>query len=60
MNELTNQSMQAEQALSEENKSQNTMHIKSGNTAVEVIAHFSDERTYEDIIKAALKRELSN
>jgi len=37
-----------------------TMYIKSGNTTVEVIAHFSDERTYEDIIKAALKREFSN
>jgi len=37
-----------------------TMYIKSGNTTVEVVAHFSDERTYEDIIKAALKREFSN
>ena len=36
-----------------------TMYIKSGKTTVKVISHFSDERTYEDIIKAALKREFS-
>ena len=36
-----------------------TMYIKSGKTTVKVISYFSDERTYEDIIKAALKREFS-
>jgi hypothetical protein len=37
-----------------------TMYIKSGKTTVKVISHFSGERTYEDIIKSALKREFSN
>jgi len=36
-----------------------TIHIKSGSTTVEVVAHFIGNRTYEEVIKAALRREFS-
>ena len=36
-----------------------TQYIISSNTTIEVIAHFTKGKTYEDIIKNALKREFS-
>jgi hypothetical protein len=36
-----------------------TQYISSGNTMVEIVAHFTKGRSYEDIIKDALRRELS-
>jgi len=38
----------------------NTIYIKSGSTTVEVAAHFTGDKTYEDIIKTALRREFAN
>lgn len=38
----------------------NTLYIKSGQTNVKIVEHFSGDQTYEDIIKAALRREFSD
>jgi hypothetical protein len=36
-----------------------TQYVISGNTEVEVVAHFTKGKSYEDIIKEALRREFS-
>ena len=50
--ETTNQTVSKEKEVTT-----NSTYLKIGNTTVEVVAHFSSERTYEDVIKAALRRE---
>ena len=45
--------------LNIEQEQSKPIYIKSGNTTVEVVTHFSSERTYKDIIKAALRREFA-
>jgi hypothetical protein len=33
-------------------------YIKIGNTTFKLVSYFSDKRTYEDIVKAAILREI--
>ncbi|MCL1881050.1 MAG: hypothetical protein FWF76_02600 [Oscillospiraceae bacterium] len=35
-------------------------YIKIGNTMFKVMSYYSDKRTYEDIVKSALLREMEN
>ena len=42
------------------NESTNTLYIKSGQTNVKIVEHFSGNQTYDDIIKAALRREFAD
>jgi hypothetical protein len=35
------------------------MYIKSGHTSIKIVEHFVGNQTYEDVIKAALRREFS-
>ena len=44
-----------------ENKNTNTFYISSKDKGtVKVVEHFSGKQTYDDVIKAALRREFSN
>jgi hypothetical protein len=36
-----------------------TMYIKSGNTTVEVVAHFIGDKTYEEVVKDTLRRKFA-
>ena len=37
----------------------NVQYIKSGNTTVEVVSYFPSKRTYDDVIRDALRREFA-
>jgi len=42
---------------SAERNSNEAEYIKIGNTTFAVVSHYLGERTYEDIVKSALRRE---
>lgn len=51
--------MDKDTAVSDYIEQTDTQYIISGNTTVEVVAHFTKGKTYEDIVKDALQREFS-
>jgi hypothetical protein len=42
------------------NTSDEVEYIEIGNTTFKVMSYYSDKRTYEDIVKSALLREIEN
>jgi hypothetical protein len=42
------------------NTSNEVEYIEIGNTTFKVMSYYSDKRTYEDIVKSALLREIEN
>jgi len=51
--------MDKDTAAAEYIESTDTQYILSDSTEVEVVAHFTKGKSYEDVIKEALRREFS-
>ena len=44
----------------ENQESKNVRFIKIGNTTIEIERHYCGNRTYEEVVKSAIKREIES
>jgi len=44
----------------ENSESQNIRTVQIGNTTIEIEHHYCGTRTYEDVVKSAIKREIES